>query len=535
MTTRLTPLFALQNRSWIEWVTLLVSLTVLGGYIVWSLANERDGVESRERERLSTQARIIDVHIAQQLDAIRRVLISLRQDLPYWQRQAGGMSRANLRLKAFSEALIGVRTLGILDANGTLVATNRESLISRNFRERAYFQNARQNPDPNILHVSAPFTAVTGKWVIMLSMSILSEQGEFAGLVVASLDPERFHATLESVIYTADMWSAIAHGDGLQFMMVPERTGQAGINLAQPGSFFSRHMESGNTQNVLTGIVYSTGENRMMALRTIQPPQLLMDKPLVIAVGRDLRTIFSRWQKDALFHSALLLLLAFTSSYGLYRLQRAQRAAERNAASAAAAIHKKNSELEALNEQLRSLALVDGLTGVANRRRFDEVIDNEWRRCRRDQVPLALLMIDIDHFKDFNDHYGHQAGDECLKKIARVLKEGFGRGTDLVARYGGEEFVGLMPETDLAGAEAKAELLRASVEGLNIPHQHSTAAACVTISIGVTSSMPGDDNVSHSLITEADEGLYCAKHRGRNRVCTAPSVNRAQDTDFSTL
>lgn len=521
MTTHSPSIFTLQNRSGIEWITLLASLAVLGGYIAWSLVNERSDVAAREEDRLTTQARVIDLHIAQQLDAIRRVLIIVRQEFPYWQRLPGGMSQTNQRLRAFSEALVGVQTLGILDANGTLIATNRESLINRNFRGRNYFQNARRHSSPDILHVSPPFISVTGKWVIMLSMSIVSAKGKFEGLVVAALDSARFQTTLGSVHYAKDMWSAIAHGEGLQFMMVPERPGQAGMNLAKPGSFFTRHKASGIDENVLKGRVYSTGEYRMMALRTIQPPELHMDKPLVIAVGRDLNTVFVRWQKDALFRGALFLLLAFTSGFALYRLQRAQRATEKNAAKAAAAIHRKNTELEALNEQLHALALVDGLTGVANRRRFDEVIENEWRRCRRDQVPLGLLMIDIDHFKDFNDHYGHQAGDECLKQIAQTLMDGFGRGSDLVARYGGEEFVCLMPESDLSGAIAKAESLRLAVEGLNILLEHSATAAHVTISIGVAAHIPDEEGKPNTLIAEADEALYRAKHQGRNRVCSA--------------
>jgi len=521
MTTQPSPVLALQNRSGIEWITLLASLAVLGVYIAWSLVNERNDVEAREKDRLSTQARIIDVHIAQQLGAIRRVLINTRSELTHWQQLPAGMSQANQYLSAFSEALAGVRTLGIFDASGTLIATNRESLLNRNFSGRDYFLTARHQPNPEILHVSAPFTSATGKWVIMLSMSIVSGQGEFEGLVAAALDPAHFQTTLDSVHYTKDMWSAIAHGDGLQFMMVPEHPGQAGMNLAQPGSFFTRHKQSGKKENVLSGLVYSTGEYRMMALRTIQPAELHMDKPLVIAVGRDLHKIFLRWQKDAIFRGALFLLLAFTASFALYRLQRTQRAAERNAAEAAAAIRRKNTELEALNQQLRSLALVDGLTGVANRRRFDEVIDNEWRRCRRDAVPLALLMIDIDHFKTFNDRFGHQAGDECLKQVAKILSESFGRGSDLVARYGGEEFVCLMPETDLSGAMNKAELLRAAIAAHSIFHDAASPPSTVTISIGATARIPDEGSQSHSLIAAADDALYRAKHLGRNRVCSA--------------
>lgn len=511
---------SLQHRSGVEWLTLLASLTVLGSYIVWSLVNERNEVELREQDRLATQARIIDTHIVEQLDAIRRVLINLRQELPYWQQQQGGMSLANQRLKAFSDALTGVRTLGIFDAEGTLIASNRSPPINRNYSERDYFKSARQDPDPNVLHVSPPFRAVTGIWVIMLSMRILDEQGKFNGVVAAALDPERFHATLNSVNYTKDMWSAIAHGDGLQFMMVPDRPGQAGMDLAKPGSFFTRHKETGRLVNIMRGKVYSTGEFRMMVLRTIQPQKLQMDKALVIAVGRDLHKVFGGWQKDAVFRGTLFLLLAFTSIIALYRLQRAQQSAERHAAAAAAAIHRKNEELEALNEQLRSLALVDGLTGVANRRRFDEMIENEWRRCRRDHAPLALLIIDIDYFKNYNDHYGHQAGDACLKQIASLLKGGVSRETDLVARYGGEEFVCLMPESSLAGALSKAESLRSGIETANIRHEYSSTAPRVTVSIGVAARTPDDNGTVSTLIAEADEALYRAKHQGRNRVCS---------------
>jgi len=134
---------------------------------------------------------------------------------------------------------------------------------------------------------------------------------------------------------------------------------------------------------------------------------------------------------------------------------------------------------------------------------------------------LALLMIDIDHFKQFTDHYGHPSGDECLQKIANVLQEGLGRSTDLVARYGGEEFICLLPESDISGATTKAEALRKAVEGLHIRHEGSTAALYVTISIGAASRIPDGHTESKLLISDADEALYKAKHRGRNRVYSA--------------
>ena len=146
--------------------------------------------------------------------------------------------------------------------------------------------------------------------------------------------------------------------------------------------------------------------------------------------------------------------------------------------------------LKAQGDFLRSLVFIDGLTGVANRRRFDEALLSEWRQCRRAGTPLALLMIDIDHFKRYNDHYGHPTGDACLQQVAAVLKAAMQRACDLVARYGGEEFVCLLPGCDQAPALAKAQALQAALAAQGIAHEASPTAAWVTLSIGVAVAQP---------------------------------------------
>lgn len=173
---------------------------------------------------------------------------------------------------------------------------------------------------------------------------------------------------------------------------------------------------------------------------------------------------------------------------------------------------------------MRSLAFIDGLTGVANRRRFDEALQIEWRRCRRSSTPLTLLMIDIDHFKRYNDRYGHPAGDACLQKIAATLKTGLNRAHDLVARYGGEEFVCLKPECDHHAGQSKAEELRAAVAALEIPHADSPTANRVTLSFGIAVIRPSGENGPAALIAAADAALYEAKRNGRDRVSAAPST-----------
>ena len=172
--------------------------------------------------------------------------------------------------------------------------------------------------------------------------------------------------------------------------------------------------------------------------------------------------------------------------------------------------------LKAQTDLLHSMVFIDGLTGVANRRRFDEVLQIEWHRCRRSSKPLTLLMLDIDHFKRYNDHYGHQAGDACLQQVAAVLKAAMQRACDLVARYGGEEFVCLLPGCDQAPALAKAQALQAALAAQGIAHEASPTAAWVTLSIGVAVAQPQAGGSPAALVAAADAALYSAKHRGRN-------------------
>lgn len=186
-------------------------------------------------------------------------------------------------------------------------------------------------------------------------------------------------------------------------------------------------------------------------------------------------------------------------------------------------------KLDEANRELTRLSTADGLTGIANRRRFDETLLKEWRRCAREERPLSLLLIDVDFFKPFNDNYGHQVGDECLKAVARTLAQTLHRPSDLAARYGGEEFGVILPGTDEQGALAVAESLREAVQQLGITHRFSEVAQVVTISIGLACVTPqrGNESGFIRLLKEADEALYQAKTGGRNRV-TKASDNTAE-------
>lgn len=181
-------------------------------------------------------------------------------------------------------------------------------------------------------------------------------------------------------------------------------------------------------------------------------------------------------------------------------------------------------DLTLANQRLKRMAYLDGLTQVANRRRFEQYIDQEWRRMSRENSPLAVIMADIDYFKGFNDCYGHQAGDNCLRLVARTLTRAARRPGDLVARYGGEEFVIVLPHTDAKGAENVAEEIRLLVRSHRIPHAGSAVAKIITMSFGVASVMPDGDSSFDNLIKRADKALYKAKNEGRDQVRVAVEV-----------
>ncbi|MFZ0518108.1 MAG: diguanylate cyclase, partial [Acidobacteriaceae bacterium] len=172
-------------------------------------------------------------------------------------------------------------------------------------------------------------------------------------------------------------------------------------------------------------------------------------------------------------------------------------------------------------DRLQDISIRDGLTGIYNRRHFDDVLLSEWKRSIRTQKPLSLLLIDVDNFKKLNDRYGHPEGDECLRKIAEQLSKILRRSTDTLARYGGEEFVAILPETTRENAQSIADAMRISVEELKIKNEVSKAARVVTVSIGVCSENAMLSRPAEELLNAADAALYRAKKQGRNRVQVA--------------
>jgi diguanylate cyclase (GGDEF)-like protein len=213
--------------------------------------------------------------------------------------------------------------------------------------------------------------------------------------------------------------------------------------------------------------------------------------------------------------SAVALLGAVAAAYRL-RLLRAQT----REAKLIRLVEERTSQLQQANDHLQRLSYIDALTGIANRRHFEEILEIEWRRAFRAKTPLTLLMLDIDYFKLYNDTFGHRAGDLCLATVAKALDESVQRAGDLMARYGGEEFAAILTGTDEPGGAEVAERLRAAVEQLGIKRSDDSTQV-VTISIGVAAGIPGEVSSHEVLLAAADKALYAAKGAGRNRVGTA--------------
>lgn len=212
------------------------------------------------------------------------------------------------------------------------------------------------------------------------------------------------------------------------------------------------------------------------------------------------------------------LLARVNSALKLKHEMDCRKARERELLELTKLLEETNKKLQDANEMLLRLSITDGLTGIPNRRCFEEFLAKTWQQASRHLRPLSLLMLDIDFFKAYNDTYGHQCGDECLKRVAEALSESLRRSSDMIARYGGEEFVALLPETEIEGAVKVADLMREKIADLKIKHAGSKVSEYVTLSVGAASMIPAYHSKPEDLIALADKALYRAKSEGRNRL-----------------
>ena len=217
-----------------EWIITGGILVLLGILATWLALTARFELEETERHHLAHQAKVLHDNLVRQLVAINHALVNVREDIPRWRDESSGFAGANHRLKALVEAMIGVRTMSILDAQGRVLASSRPELIGKDFSGRDYYHAARAHPNLDTLYISPPFQTVLGPWAMVAGRMVGAAHSEFAGMVIATLEPQGFNVLLDSVRYAPDMWSALIHGDGMLFLITPQRHDLAGTDLAQP-------------------------------------------------------------------------------------------------------------------------------------------------------------------------------------------------------------------------------------------------------------------------------------------------------------
>lgn len=738
------------------------------------MLNARHATREAESARLLDISRYVSENLTRQLNGLNTTLTNVDRDYRASILTASSADSSR-QLHLLTDAIQAVRGLAVYDANGTAVASDRDSNVGKDFYSHEFFTAVRMRPDPNVLYLSRPSPTDDERVALHLSRAIFDANGQFTGVVSATLDEEFFAFIVRSALFAPDMRATLVHPDGAIFVTVPKIEGRRPVNVATPGSAFVDHVSSKRQSTVFEGLVAVTGRERLLVLTSVQPPALGLDNTIVFVVSRERSAVYAPWYDQvriyaSLYFAVLLMATALRlferrrrrkllqqeeaaqaalrlsasrleraldgAQLGLWELhvdsrqlkldargarmlgyeeaemvrsteewtqtlhpgdregntaafsahlnadtpvyenefrvalpdmqyvwlfsrgkvtERAQtgaplriigtfmdissRKADEAALAEATLLQKLSGEiaqiggwtvevpsgisrwteevyrihdldlanapdlsnalafyteefrpviaaavakgmqdgtpwdlelqivsakgrlvwvraqgeaiyqagaivrlagalqditarkeaaleLQRLNLALSELSYQDALTGVGNRRLFDETLAAEWGRNARRGSVLSLLMIDIDYFKRYNDHHGHLGGDECLRQVANVLRDTLRRAHERAMRYGGEEFAILLPETSVEGASLVALRILGAVAAAQIPHGASPVSPWITLSIGVAGVLPSVDAKPSSLTRNADMALYQAKAQGRARLAIYDDVEK---------
>jgi len=377
---------------------------------------------------------------------------------------------------------------------------------ARNNSDREYFKYHLQN-ESLAPYIGPPIRSrTTGEWIMTVSIRLEDAQGAFAGVALATLRVESFLEFFRSFELGEAGIVNLARTDGVQLVRYPFSPDLIAVNVGNGP--VAKAIQAGSTRGVLVFDSPVDGEKRMVGYAASGR------YPIRLSVGITESYAFASWRRGF-----FLTILAAATALGviLYLGLRTMRGIEQRA-NDEILLRADHGSLKTVNTELQILATEDGLTGLANRRFFDQTFAKSFEQAKSNQTPIALLLLDIDHFKKYNDTYGHPAGDECLRRVAALVRNALGRPTDLAARYGGEEMAVILPGTDLQGAALIAEEIRRAVEAAMI-ESRAVELGRVTVSVGVAGYIPSTQaQVCDELLLLTDKALYKAKQDGRNRV-----------------
>ncbi|MET0708787.1 MAG: sensor domain-containing diguanylate cyclase [Tardiphaga sp.] len=466
-------------------------VTILGFSTVCSsvMLDMRRGEEVLARQTSENLATTIDADIGRTVElydlSLRAVVSGMMMP------ELGQLSREMRHLLLFDHAASASHfgAIQVFNSHGDLTIDSAAiEPAAQNSADDTFFKIHRGDGERG-LFISRPMLH-RGAYAIVLSRRISDAEGNFAGVVAGAIRFSYFHELFGRLKLTPEETITVFRRDGVVIMRTPFDLDVIGTNARNTPVMKAVLGMSDGTYSGIGGV---DKVNRLYVWRD-------NGRPLIVVVGKPWATIFSLWQKQAVRIGGIMLgLIVFISAVTLFLVSEIRRRAR-------------------AEDRLEELATTDALTGLRNRRKFDTAIELEWRRAIRQSQPLAMLLIDADHFKIFNDTFGHQPGDQALMAIAGCITGAVNRAGDCAARYGGEEFAVLLPGASAEEALAVAEKIRLSVEQL------ATEPAPLTASIGVASLTPLVTMEYSKLVEAADKALYAAKAAGRNQsVVAAPS------------
>jgi len=418
-----------------------------------------------------------------------------------------GNSRLHLHLKNMVAQVKELQGLFVFGADGKWLMTSLNRTPLHNNVDREYFQYHLKHPDRGA-HIGKPVRSrSTGIWVLPVSRRLNNPDGSFAGVALGTIRIEYFSKLYQSFDVGRAGVIFLTLDDGTLVYRYPHSEKLIGKDISS-GPVYRMYRQEGPAGTAML-------RSEIDKIERLYSYRHLETYPLIIATAQSRDEILREWWHSTLTQAAItvaavVLLLGFGARLVRQIMIRDHLQHELVLA---------RESLQEHNRELAVLADHDGLTGIANRRRFEGALQQESARANRNGTPLSLVMFDVDYFKRFNDTYGHVEGDACLRKVAAAFADSLVRPADLAARYGGEEFVALLPDTDAAGARMVAERIRTAIMALGIPHA-GNGPGVVTISAGVhTLASDGTPGTAATLVERADVLLYQAKQSGRNQVC----------------
>jgi diguanylate cyclase (GGDEF)-like protein len=454
----------------------------------------RRGEEALARQTLENLASTIDADISRNIEVYDLSLRAVASNMVMPEIKAVSKPIQHLILFDHAATAKHFGAIQVFDAEGQLtIDASTLDPVAENRADEEYFQFHRDRPDAG-LFISRPMLH-HGAYAIVLSRRITGADGSFLGVVAGSIRFSYFHDLFDRLNLNQNDTITVLRPDRTIIMRRPFDLDVIGKNLAEKPNWNQANLPGGGSY---AGVGPVDSIPRLYVRRS-------GTSPLFVVVGKPLDSIFSLWRTEATRIGAIMLaLITFVLAVTLFLAREISRRAR-------------------AEDKLEELATTDALTGLRNRRKFDIEIEAEWRRATRHKMPVSLLMIDADHFKSYNDTFGHQAGDEMLVGIAICISDSVRRAGDCAVRYGGEEFAVLLPGIAATEAVGVAETIRLKVQ------QWSEGQTVATVSIGVASLTPVPNLDWSILVKAADTALYAAKAGGRNQSVLAriPNISLA--------